>query len=113
MERYYAEGRHVGSGIPTVRYCAGELCLSPNYFGDLVRTRTGESASQYIRRFLMEKAKSMLRDGESVSEVAYALGFDYPQHFTRMFKKHFGMAPTQYRKGFSSYGGTIFADKES
>ena len=113
LERYYAEGRYVGSGIPTVRYCAGELCLSPNYFGDLVRIRTGESALQYIRRFLMEKARSMLRDGNSVSEVADTLGFDYPQHFTRMFKKHFGMSPTQYRKGSFSYGGTIFADKES
>ncbi|MBO6168828.1 MAG: AraC family transcriptional regulator [Bacteroidales bacterium] len=95
LERYYADGRQLSLGVPTVRYCAGELCLSPNYFGDLVRTRTGESATQYIRHFLMEKAKSMLLEGQSITEVSDALGFDYPQHFTRMFKKEFGVAPSK------------------
>lgn len=95
LERYYAEGKQASSGIPTVRYCAGELCLSPNYFGDLVRARTGESASQYIRHFLMGKARRMLRDGRSVSAVSDALGFAYPQHFTRMFTKEFGVAPSR------------------
>ena len=95
LERYYAEGRQVSDGVPGVRYCAGELCLSPNYFGDLVRARTGESASRYIRRYLMEKARRMLLEGRSVSAVSDALGFEYPQHFTRMFKKEFGVAPSK------------------
>ena len=82
------------SGIPTVRYLAGQLFLSPNYFGDLVRVKTGESASAYIRHFLMQKAKSMLLDGRSVSEVSDSLGFEYPQNLTRMFKKEFGIAPS-------------------
>ena len=94
LERYYTDGRQLLQGIPTVRYCAGELCLSPNYFGDLVRTRTGESATHYIRRYLMEKAKRMIRKGQSVTEVSDALGFEYPQHFTRMFKKEYGITPS-------------------
>ena len=95
MERYYAEGRQFREGVPGVRYCAGELCLSPNYFGDLVRARTGESASRYIRRYLMGKARRMLLEGQSVSTVSDALGFEYPQHFTRMFKKESGVAPSK------------------
>lgn len=97
LDRYYAEGRQVQGGVPGVRYCAGELCLSPNYFGDLVHARTGRSATQYIRRHLMEKARRMLLEGRSVSDVSDALGFEYPEHFTRMFKKEFGMAPSKIR----------------
>ena len=95
LDRYYVEGRQTCDGVPGVRYCAGELCLSPNYFGDLVRARTGGSATQYIRRYLMEKARGMLLEGQAVSAVSDALGFGYPQHFTRMFKKEFGMAPSK------------------
>lgn len=95
LTRYYSEGRQEEGGIPTVRYCAGELCLSPNYFGDLVRARTGESATRYIRRFLMQEARRMLAEGRSVAEVSDAMGFAYPQHFTRMFSKEFGMAPSK------------------
>jgi AraC-like DNA-binding protein len=95
LDRYYAEERQVQGGVPGVRYCAGELCLSPNYFGDLVHARTGGSATQYIRRYLMEKARRMLLDGQSVSAVSDALGFEYPEHFTRMFKKAFGIAPSR------------------
>lgn len=97
LDRYYAEGRQAQGGVPGVRYCAGELCLSPNYFGDLVHARTGGSATQYIRRHLMEKARRMLLEGRSVSNVSDALGFEYPEHFTRMFKKEFGMAPSKIR----------------
>ena len=98
LDCYYADGRQLRDGVPGVRYCAGELCLSPNYFGDLVRARTGESASRYIRRYLMEKARRMLQEGQSVSAVSDALGFEYPQHFTRMFKKHFGLTPSEFLK---------------
>ena len=97
LERYYKSGKQLESGIPTVRYCASELCLSPNYFGDLMRARTGESATQYIRHFIMKKARQMLSSGLAVSAVSDALGFEYPQHFTRMFKKEFGEAPSMMR----------------
>ena len=95
LDRYYAEGRQVRGGVPGVRYCAGELCLSPNYFGDLVRARTGGSATQYIRHYLMEKARRLLQAGRSITAVSDAMGFAYPQHFTRMFKKEFGVAPSK------------------
>ena len=95
LDRYYAQGRQQVSGVPTVRYLAGELFLSPNYFGDLVRVKTGGSASAYIRHYLMQKARFMLLDGRSVSEVSDALGFEYPQNLTRMFKKEFGVAPSK------------------
>ena len=95
LDRYYDDGRQHANWIPSVRYCAGELCLSPNYFGDLVRARTGENATHYIRHYLMEKARKMLREGQTVTEVSYALGFEYPQHFTGMFKKEYGVPPSK------------------
>ena len=98
LVRYYAENRQEKEGITSVRCCAENLFLSPNYFGDLVRARTGDSASAYIRRFLMERAKSLLREGHTVSETAEALGFDYPQHFTRVFKRTVGLTPKEYRE---------------
>ena len=74
------------------------LFLSPNYFGDLVRAKTGESASLYIRHFLMRRAKGFLLEGRTVSEVSDALGFEYPQNFTRMFKKEYGFAPSRLHR---------------
>ncbi|MBQ8061610.1 MAG: AraC family transcriptional regulator [Bacteroidales bacterium] len=96
--RYYSEDKQLEYGIPTVSWCASELFLSAGYFSDLVRTLTGEGPQRHIRRFLMEKARTLLADGRSVSETADALGFDYPQHFTRVFKNHFGVVPSKYQK---------------
>ena len=98
LKRYYDEGRYRELGLPTVRYCAQELFLSPNYFGDLVRQLTGDTASSAIRRFVMQRARALLIGGTPVATVAYELGFDYPQHFTRMFKKHYGYPPSQLRR---------------
>lgn len=86
-------------GLPTVRYCAQELFLSPNYFGDLIRQFTGDTASNIIRRFVMQRAKELLAGSTPIGQVAEQLGFDYPQHFTRQFKSHFGITPTQFVKG--------------
>lgn len=99
LTRYYDEGRQAAQGIPTVRYCAQELCLSPNYFGDLIRETTGKSASHTIRDFVLDLAKSCLVSGLSVVDTAYSLGFNYPHHFTRAFKQRFGMLPSDYQKG--------------
>lgn len=85
-------------GLPTVRYCAQELFLSPNYFGDLVRQLTGATASNAIRRFLMHRARNLIVSGHTVSQTAAMLGFDHPQHFTRMFKKYHGLSPPKLRK---------------
>jgi len=98
LNRYYAEGMQQAHGLPTVKYCAQELFLSTNYFGDLIRKMTDDTASNVIRRFVMQRAQQLLISGTSITATAEQLGFDYPQHFTRMFKKHFGMSPSQYLK---------------
>lgn len=95
LTRYYDEGIYRQQGLPTVRYCAQELFLSPNYFGDLIRQLTDDTASNIIRRFVMQRARQMLIGGASVNATATALGFDYPQHFSRMFKKFYGVSPRE------------------
>ena len=93
---YYEQQLQLQYGLPSVKYCASELCLSPSYFGDVVRSITGNSPLQVIHRFLIDRAKSLLVGGSTVTEVAEALGFEYAQHFTRFFKKHTGMLPSKY-----------------
>ena len=97
LQRYYDDGIQRTLGLPTVKYCAQELFLSPNYFGDLIRELTGKSATSHIRRFIMQRAQMLLRDGKTITKTADLLGFEYPQHFTRVFKKHFGLTPSEYR----------------
>ncbi|MBL7862171.1 MAG: helix-turn-helix transcriptional regulator [Cyclobacteriaceae bacterium] len=85
-------------GLPSVAYCAHELNLSANYFGDLIKKETGKSAHEYIQLKLIEVAKEKIFDTrKSVSEIAYELGFKYPQHFSRVFKQHVGVSPQEYR----------------
>ena len=98
LKHYYNEGRQRTFGLPTVRYCAQELFLSPNYFGDLVSQATGETATVIIRNFVMQKATAYLRDGKTISETSDLFGFEYPQHFTRMFKKHYSLTPSEFLK---------------
>lgn len=98
LHNYYASENHSDMGIPSVQYCAGEICLSANYFGDLVKKETGHTAQEYIHAFVVNRAKEMLMDGEmNVSEIAYELGFRYPHHLTRVFKKMTGITPNEYR----------------
>jgi len=86
------------TGIPTVKWCANELCLSPNYFGDLIKKETGRTAQEHIHLRVIELAKEkILIPGKSISEVSYELGFEYPQHFSRLFKKITGVTPNEYR----------------
>lgn len=89
-------------GLPSVGYCASELNLSANYFGDLIKKETGKTANEYIHLKLMEVAKAKVSDAsKSVSEIAYELGFKYPQHFTRVFKQHTGVTPLEYRSSMN------------
>jgi AraC family transcriptional activator of pobA len=98
LNGFFQSGKPRTLGLPSVAYCAGELNLSPNYFGDLVKKETGKSAQEYIQGKLIDVAKEKIFDpGKSVSEVAYELGFKYPQHFTRFFKQHVGNTPNEYR----------------
>ena len=96
LQHYYDEGIQRTLGLPTVKYCAQELFLSPNYFGDLVRELTGKSATSHIRRFIMQRSQALLLQGATISETAESLGFEYPQHFTRQFKKYFGITPSEF-----------------
>lgn len=85
-------------GLPSVGYCAEKLNFSANYFGDLIKKETGKSAQEYIQAKLIEVAKEKMFDiSKSVSEIAYELGFQYPQHFTRLFKQKVGLTPSEYR----------------
>jgi len=98
LYKYYQQGIQLEKGLPTVSYCAGELCLSANYFGDVVKRATGSTAQSYIQRFIVQKAKRMLLNGLSTSETAFQLGFEYPQHLNRMFRNVTGTSPTAYQK---------------
>ena len=85
-------------GLPTVKYCADQLHLSANYFGDLIKKETGKTAQEHIQFKLIDIAKERIFDtSKSVSEIAYELGFKHPQHFSRMFKNKTGQTPNEYR----------------
>jgi AraC family transcriptional activator of pobA len=96
---YYQSDKQQTLGIPTVAYCAEQLNLSANYFGDLVKKHTGKSAQEYIQDKIIDLAKEKIFDvNKSVSEIAYELGFKNPSHFTRYFKLRVGQSPTEYRQ---------------
>ena len=98
LNDYYQSNKPQTIGLPSVAYCANELNLSANYFGDLVKKETGKTAQEYIQSKVIDVAKEKIFDlNKSVSEIAYELGFKYPQHFTRLFKQKVGQSPNEYR----------------
>lgn len=98
LKEYFVTDKPRTIGQPTVAWCAAQLNLSANYFGDLIKKETGKSAQEYIQSKLIEVAKERMFDpAKSVSEVAYELGFKYPQHFSRFFKQRVGMSPNNFR----------------
>ena len=98
MNEYYQTNKPQSIGLPSVAYCAGELHLSPGYFGDLIKKETGKTAQEYIQAKVIDVAKERIFDQtKSVAQVAYDLGFKYPQHFTRLFKQRVGQSPNEYR----------------
>ncbi|GLU52877.1 helix-turn-helix domain-containing protein [Dyadobacter frigoris] len=98
LNQYFQSDKPQTIGLPAVAYCAEQLHLSPNYFGDLIKKETGKTAIEYIRLKVMDLAKEkVLSPDKSISEIAFELGFKYPQHFTRLFKKTTGLAPQDYR----------------
>lgn len=99
LDDYFQSGKSQTSGIPTVRYFAEKVFLSPNYFGDLIKKETGKTAQEYIQNKIIDVAKELLLGTEkTVSQIAYELGFQYSQHFNRIFKKNVGQSPNEYRK---------------
>jgi AraC family transcriptional regulator, transcriptional activator of pobA len=98
LNEYFHSDKPQDVGISTVAYFANELHLSANYFGDLIKKETGKTAHEHIQGKLIAVAKEKIFDpGKSVSEIAYELGFKYPQHFTRFFKQQIGSTPNEYR----------------
>lgn len=98
LRDYFEEKLQLTLGLPTVQYCADKLCMSPNYFGDVIKKTTGDTASNHIRRFVLQLAKNGLAAGETVTQVSERLGFEYSQHFSRLFKKYEGITPSEYSR---------------
>lgn len=98
LNDYIFSERLKTEGLPSVAFFAEELHLSANYFGDLIKKETGKSALDFIHLRLLDAAKEkVLNTTKSISEVAFDLGFKYPQHFTRLFKQKVGVSPNEYR----------------
>lgn len=98
LNSYFDSDLPQTKGLLTVGYCAECLHLSANYFGDLVKKETGKTPQEHIQMKLIDTAKErVLGSGDTISEIAYRLGFRYPQHFTRLFKKLVGCTPNEYR----------------
>ena len=98
LNGYYTSDKPKTFGLPSVAYFADELHLSANYFGDLIKKETGTSAQEYIQTKLIDVAKTKMFDSDkSISEIAYELGFKYPQHFNRLFKQKTGVTPNEFR----------------
>jgi AraC-like DNA-binding protein len=98
LKAYYQTDMVHELGIPNVQYLAKELNLSSSYLSDLLKKETGKTAQEHIHLFVIERAKNtLLNSSESISEIGYALGFEYPQHFSNLFKLKTGMSPREYR----------------
>ena len=96
LQTYFRENRQLTRGLPTVAYCASELAYSARYFGDIIKKTTGGTAIGYIHKYVINQAKSLLMNGHNISETSQLLGFDYPHHFTRLFKRTTGLTPSEF-----------------
>lgn len=103
LSEYFRSDKLRENGLPSVRWCASQLCLSPNYFGDLVKKETRRTPQDFIHALAISKAKHNLHHtNKTISEIAYDLGFGYPQHFSRLFKAMTGLTPNQYRTSINN-----------
>ena len=98
VRAYYNSDNPVQNGVLSVKECAERLNLSVNYLGDLIKSETGRSAKEQINDYVIEKAKNeLLGSNDSISQIAYGLGFEYPQGLNKLFKAKVGISPSQYR----------------
>lgn len=99
LNNYFTSEKPLSVGLPSVAYFAEELHFSPNYFGDLIKKETGKTAQEYIQNKIINISKNKIYgSSKTISEIAYEMGFKYPQHFSRLFKQRVGHTPTDYRK---------------
>jgi AraC-like DNA-binding protein len=98
LKGYFENEDRGNERMPSVKYLAGKVNLSPSYLSDLLKRETGLNAQDHIHYFVIEQAKNiLLQTNQSVSEIAYSLGFEYPQYFSRLFKQKTGKTPLEYR----------------
>ncbi|MBM95268.1 MAG: AraC family transcriptional regulator [Oceanospirillaceae bacterium] len=99
LQQYFNSEQPLENGLPTVKYCGEQLNMSPSYLSDLLKKESGRNAQQHIQDAIIERAKTrLLGTNESISQIGYGLGFEYPQHFSKLFKACTGMSPLAYRK---------------
>lgn len=98
LDDYFEGHTAEREGLPSVRFFADKLCLSANYFGDMLKKETGHTPQEYIQEKIIEVAKERIDNTQqTVSQIAYSIGFQYPQHLCRLFKKRVGCTPNEYR----------------
>lgn len=98
LKEYFSTDLPVELGLPSVKYFSDQLAMSPNYLSDLLKKATGSSAKEHINKVVIDRAKgALLSSHDSISEIAYGLGFEHPQSLTRLFKSKTGMSPIEYR----------------
>lgn len=98
LDEYFQGSLPMQDGLPSVKYFADKIYLSPNYFGDMIKKETGKTPQEHIQLKVIELAKERIAEtDQTVSQIAYALGFQYPQHLCRLFKRRVGCTPNEYR----------------
>ena len=98
LTEYFAKTKVEEQGLPTVKFLADKLHLSPSYLSDLLKKETGKNAQEHIHYYLIEEAKGLLLNSDkNISEIAFNLGFEYPQYFNKLFKQKTGKTPMEYR----------------
>lgn len=101
LSQYFESGQLQGSGIPSIEQMANNLSVSQRYLSDTLKKETGKTATEHIQWFIIDEAKNiLLQPNKSISEVAYELGFEYPQYFSRLFKKKEGLSPSEFREKY-------------
>lgn len=102
LDNYFSDQNRLGKGLPTVTYISGQLNISPGYLSAMLKSLTGMNTQQHIHQKLIEKAKQRLSTTElSVSEIAYELGFEHPQSFSKLFKSKTNISPMEFRASFN------------
>lgn len=102
LSDYFNSDKVQKLGLPTVKYISSQLHVSPNYLSDMLRNITGQSTQQHIHNKLIQKAKDILTSTDlSISEIAYQLGFEYPQSFNKLFKNKTGASPLEFKSSFN------------